>query len=150
MCNKHIPFFKEVDSEGNILHLIFLLTKWPHGIHANKPAEFVKLPGIVPGVDKNSMKDADGQVSHNLPCSFQFRQTMPQLHKCALRVAHFLQPRAVTWKYLFARPPRSGVASPSSDLTKPLSSSRSSAAYTLPIATSRPVRFSSSSEIGTP
>src|SRR5690242_20711063 len=68
--------------------------------------------------------------------------------RCVSRTS--FNPRPVTWKYFFARPPRSGVGSPSSDVTKPLSSSRSSAAYTLPTATSRPVRCSSSSHIGTP
>src|SRR5215831_4119812 len=68
--------------------------------------------------------------------------------RCVSRTS--FNPLAVTWKYFLARPPRSGVGSPSSEVTNPLSSSRSSAAYTLPTATSRPVRFSSSSHIGTP
>src|SRR5262252_8022158 len=68
--------------------------------------------------------------------------------RCASRTSR--TPLAVIWKYRFARPPRSGVGSPIVDVTKPLRSSRSSAAYTLPSATSRPVRSSISCEIGTP
>src|SRR4030081_1808180 len=53
-------------------------------------------------------------------------------------------------KYRLARPPRSGVGLPTSDATRPFSSRRSRAAYTLPISTSRLVLSSMALEIGTP
>src|SRR6202171_5859494 len=53
-------------------------------------------------------------------------------------------------KYRLARPPRSGVGLPTSEATRPFSSRRSRAAYTLPINTSRLVLSSMALEIGTP
>src|ERR1035441_5829301 len=60
------------------------------------------------------------------------------------------KPAFVNWKYLFALPPRAGVGSPRLEETRPLPSSRSSAAYTLPTETSRGRCLSSSREMGTP
>src|SRR5260370_36981956 len=53
-------------------------------------------------------------------------------------------------KYRLALPPRSGVGLPTADATRPFSSRRSRAAYTLPISTSRLVLSSMALEIGTP
>src|SRR5262249_19805395 len=65
--------------------------------------------------------------------------------RCVSRTTR--SPFDVVRKCRLARPPRSGVASPSWDAINPFSSSRVSASYTLPRRTSLPVVSSISSEI---